>query len=368
MKNNSSIENNTTIQLGQAYEEESENLEAQWRSVHLKMLVTLSLVAVITELIFIFLLNKGELISIPEKTYIIKYLFIPMISYALLDISVCLIYRYLYMSDKAMNYVISIGFAVFCLMMCFFHSYFVVVYACGLMAISLTTIYGDQLLTGVTTIIIIVAELALSLFGGWDPDVMVDETYMIDVSLIMLIELGDYLICNSIVAWEDRRRHAVIMRQYEIEDLRRTAVYDQLTKVKNRQGLRLFIDGNPQKPMYVMMDIDYFKSVNDRWGHNTGDIILAGLGKILLSKENNNVAAFRYGGDEFLLIFIGTDRDDITKICEDIRKEFLAMLTDEMREKKIGISYGIAPGEKYSTPSEAIRSADEELYKSKSRR
>ena len=188
---------------------------------------------------------------------------------------------------------------------------------------------------------------------------------MVNVALVILIELGAYLISFTIVEWEEKRRHAVVIRQVEIEDLRRTAEHDQLTGVRNRRGLRSYLDEHRVDLIYVMMDIDHFKAVNDKWGHDAGDDVIRKFGRILLLEESDSAAAFRYGGDEFLMVLTGRTREEARAVCDAVRGKFVASLPQEMREEKIDLSFGISKPGDWREPSEAIRSADKDMYRSK---
>lgn len=352
-------------QLDRIYDEESANLEAQWRRAHLRIMVILSVGVVTVEALLSLVLRWSRFIKIPFDIYFIRYLVIPWATYTFIDLATFLLYRFSHLRGKTLNYVVSLAFSGMCLAVCFFHDYFVVSFAGGVLAISLTTIYGDRRLTGITTLVMIFCEMLFTLINHWDSDVIRNETYMINVSLVILIELGAYLISFTIAEWEEKRRHAVVIRQAEIEELRRTAERDQLTGVRNRRGLRSYIDEHQVNLIYVMMDIDHFKAVNDKWGHDAGDDVIRKFGRILLLEESDSVAAFRYGGDEFLMVLNGCTREEAREVCDAVRRKFISSLPQEMHEEKIDLSFGISQPGDWCEPSEAIRSADKDMYRSK---
>jgi len=351
-------------QLDNIYEEESARLEAQWRKTHFRIMLVLSLVVIAAEASFALVLRNTSLMQISMPLYLVRYLLIPALVYLLLDTVTFCLCRFSQPGGRPLNYVISLAFALLCLSVCFFHDCFVAIYAGGVTAIALTTVYGDQKLTSVTTLVLILGDVFLPLFNRWDSTAVRDETYHISLCLVILIELSTYLISLTVVEWEERRRHAVVLRELEIEDLRRVAARDHLTGVRNRLGLRQYIDGLHGRPVYAMFDVDNFKGVNDRWGHESGDCVLAGLGRILLNEESASLAAFRYGGDEFLLVFPHGNEAEARAVCDAIHAQFAASLSPEMREIGVGLSFGLSAGEAGS-PSGAIRAADESLYRSK---
>lgn len=136
------------------------------------------------------------------------------------------------------------------------------------------------------------------------------------------------------------------------------------------------LDRKPGTPVSIAMgDIDYFKKINDTYGHIQGDMVLKEVGNILtLSMREYFDMAGRYGGEEFLLIFDETDEENAMMIVERIRKtiqafKFKMVNESEKRENNflnITMSFGVVsnhsdPG----SPMDWISRADKALYASK---
>jgi diguanylate cyclase (GGDEF)-like protein len=108
-----------------------------------------------------------------------------------------------------------------------------------------------------------------------------------------------------------------------VTQLRRQARQDHLTGLGNRAALDEFLDGHQGHDrgpsIAVLLDLDHFKSVNDRLGHVVGDDALRTMAAHL-SDRLGNVRLFRYGGDEFALFLHSTDADDalelVSELCE----------------------------------------------------
>ena len=117
----------------------------------------------------------------------------------------------------------------------------------------------------------------------------------------------------------------------------------------------------------LILDIDHFKSYNDRFGHATGDIVLKYLARIITSSVRGGDMVARYGGEEIAILLINTDKESARKIAESIRKK----IEDEpfvlRREKQnLTVSIGISTYPKDSaTEEELIKTADARLYKAK---
>lgn len=107
------------------------------------------------------------------------------------------------------------------------------------------------------------------------------------------------------------------------------AYTDPLTGLFNRRGLEvelpklLALSRRYLAPVsVVMLDIDRFKAVNDTYGHPVGDEVLRRLGRILKESVRKEDLAVRYGGEEFLLVLFGAEREAAKEVVERIRERF----------------------------------------------
>lgn len=118
----------------------------------------------------------------------------------------------------------------------------------------------------------------------------------------------------------------------------------------------------------VLLDIDYFKKFNDTHGHQTGDVVLSALGRIIEDSVRDSDLAARYGGEEFALILYHTDEEAAFHVAERLRQMVEGY---EIHEKDktlhITISAGIAtfPHERIQDSKELIECADKALYRAK---
>jgi len=151
---------------------------------------------------------------------------------------------------------------------------------------------------------------------------------------------------------------------------------DPLTRLYNRRYLyekleielnRCFRSKNPIS--LVMTDIDHFKQVNDRFGHQIGDEVLTKVADLLQTELRTYDLAARYGGEEFCLVLPETELDEAREVAERIRQRAEQMkFREPMENHTITMSFGVAAYDgtnSKGTIDELIRVADDALYEAK---
>lgn len=151
------------------------------------------------------------------------------------------------------------------------------------------------------------------------------------------------------------------------EKLTYEAEHDKLTNLYNRTGYAsLFKRMRLSRALYMLIDIDKFKEINDQYGHDIGDRVLIRVAE-LLEKEfsEDNAFVFRIGGDEFTVIIENADEsvdETIVERCESINN---VLALGKGRIPGIYLSFGIAHGDEDDTTDSLYRKADKAMYKAK---
>ncbi|MDT9598946.1 diguanylate cyclase [Sphingosinicella rhizophila] len=156
--------------------------------------------------------------------------------------------------------------------------------------------------------------------------------------------------------------------------LRKKALVDPLTGLLNRHQLEDMFNAhvaNAQRrgePLScIMMDVDHFKRFNDRFGHDAGDEILRAVGSILANATREVGTAFRYGGEEFLLLLPQFALDQAENRCADVR-ERIRKLSIQHEGRMLGpitASFGIAGFPNHGSADALLRTADAALLRAK---
>ncbi len=160
------------------------------------------------------------------------------------------------------------------------------------------------------------------------------------------------------------------------EQLKKLAMLDSLTILYNHALIIELLEKELAKQQrkngsiaFVMLDIDHFKTINDMYGHTSGDSVLQELASILKSSVREGDFAGRYGGEEFSVILPEVDKKQVWEICERIRKEIEehAFHIENGKSIHLTVSIGVCHTDcrEGLTGKEIIKKSDRELYRAK---
>ncbi|MGP9802813.1 diguanylate cyclase [Rheinheimera sp. NSM] len=162
------------------------------------------------------------------------------------------------------------------------------------------------------------------------------------------------------------------------------AYIDELTQLPQRRALLSHLSRLGRRSAVVMLDVDHFKKFNDTWGHDVGDQVLKLLGAVLGSERG--VKAYRYGGEEFTLVFSHNNKDTLADKLEQVRAavaDYPLVIRQQTRPKDsregkqqrgkdagsktvhITISLGCAIRQSGESTTALLKRADEALYSAK---
>lgn len=172
------------------------------------------------------------------------------------------------------------------------------------------------------------------------------------------------LLALSLVALLDGEYERVALRATTMEN---AAATDGLTGIANRRGIDQILRGLEQPTgvsvALIMVDVDHFKSVNDRFGHLVGDDLLVHLAQRIGSRLHNGEALGRWGGEELLVIAGETGEAAAIELADLIRR-----FVGEWRHPVVGrttVSVGVTVWTTGTSVSDALRRADNALYQAK---
>ncbi|QMB06250.1 diguanylate cyclase [Citrobacter freundii] len=152
------------------------------------------------------------------------------------------------------------------------------------------------------------------------------------------------------------------------------ALYDPLTGLRNRHHLEDTLRTQMGQAIHnqtpiscLMIDIDHFKDVNDRFGHEAGDGVIKGVAAIIQRAIRDSGMAFRYGGEEFLVLLSGMGEEEANRMATDIYNGVHALTlrfgTSDISH--IDVSIGVASYPQHAQSDNLLRAADVALYRAK---
>lgn len=193
---------------------------------------------------------------------------------------------------------------------------------------------------------------------------------------IPLTLYASYLLIKKFAVAYKREKRKLDEYSRKLEEanckLRVYATYDELTGVYNRrifdENLNILIDNNQdgdiEKAYMALIDIDYFKEINDTYGHLVGDQILKSFGKMASEAIKSPNILARWGGDEFALLYYG-DIDAVMGKLELFQSYIDVEKVGKLADIKATLSIGITDLRNNDTVQDVLKRVDEALYKAK---
>ena len=225
--------------------------------------------------------------------------------------------------------------------------------------------YGYQKKIQIESIAAVIEAQAQDVFPLFD--IKLDK----EASYVAMIETARKELINVSMDFMGR----LVKQQQQMEVLRKQASHDGLTGLANFQHFHTILEQEIYRvqryriPMALIIgDIDHFKRVNDRHGHQAGDAVLKEIAACLAGKLRESDTAARYGGEEFAVILPETPLEGALVVADRLRQAVGSVaVTYEGHPISVTISFGVAalvPGEKVSSQT-LIKRADQALYRAK---
>lgn len=344
----------------------------EWLHLHFRLAGVLVLIALVVECYMTFFIANSHLLTTTIERYILKFIIAPSGVAALCLAVAAVAINSKHLSSKAKAYAMSLLFVLICFAYYTAHSAFVAIYALYAFAIFLTTTYADFRLTGIVSAFSLLSLVASELFLQWDLDkvsVLSDANRMVDFLVALSVIIGCSLVSTITIRYEQRKNETTLRREVERELLKESILYDELTGTYNRkalhEALRTLEQQAPTSPLvFGIADIDHFKSVNDLYGHQVGDLCLIEFACVLCEYFGEG-AIYRYGGDEFCLILPSTSLRDAEQLCERAQLRVQRAEFDGVPDLKLTACFGLTAYAEPDGASRLFNQADEALYEAK---
>ena len=179
------------------------------------------------------------------------------------------------------------------------------------------------------------------------------------------VQLAEWLAGRASIALQNAHLHRVT---------RQLASTDELTQLANRRQFDEALGAEVARAerfrdqvAIVVADLDNFKTVNDRFGHDVGDLVLRAFASSIRANVRDIDLPARYGGEEFTVLLPSTDAEGGRQLAERLRIAAAEMVVDagDGREVRVTSSFGVASFPEEPTASALLRAADRALYRAK---
>lgn len=154
------------------------------------------------------------------------------------------------------------------------------------------------------------------------------------------------------------------------QKLHHLAITDSLTGLFNRNQLNNILPQEIERSLrydrtfgFLMVDIDFFKNINDKWGHDVGDKTLQKVAKTLSKLVRKNDTLIRWGGEEFVVVALEVDEPSLIRLCNNLREKIEN--EDYGVVGKITVSIGATMFNQNDSLEKLLTRADQALYKAK---
>jgi diguanylate cyclase (GGDEF)-like protein len=202
---------------------------------------------------------------------------------------------------------------------------------------------------------------------------VVDERVVGAIVLSRRAGSGWTVAATRLLSFAAEELSAALSRAYRFEAAETKANIDALTGLPNRRYLEEFVAiAGPRRRAgdsfgVLMIDIDHFKRLNDRYGHTTGDEVLRSVGERISAAIRATDTPARYGGEEFAVVLRRANQTQALEVAERIRQLIGTIPPAEMGVREpVSVSVGVAVSESTEVGlHNLLESADQALYRAK---
>jgi len=227
--------------------------------------------------------------------------------------------------------------------------------------------YMSNVMQGIIALLFCIVRLGLYLYCRvYEPQVEIEGMADVFIQIFTTVTVFVLLFICGMMLSKDSKEIQRKLTRYN-EKLEAMANTDTLTKLWNRLHLMHYIEKKVTDSYNFMAiaigDIDFFKKVNDTYGHECGDEVLRVLASIFKKQMEGHGVVARWGGEEFIFVFEGVNGDEaqvkLLNLQNAVRK---AVIRYEELELKVTMTFGLVEYEPSMSLDDNIKIADERLY------
>lgn len=347
-----------------------EKINERWRYSLFHICVLLAAIGSVSEIVIYLIDSRTKTLFLPNLLYQFRFIYIPSTLNLIVIIITYINIRSGRLSDQTKNVCSCILIYFLCANTQFVHYVYGPLLMLPIISIFVSVIFGNRKLTlGIT-----IASL-FSLGGSTivsanelrknDPQLLSDTG--LAALVIIVAQIGASLMLSYVNEQFESIANSNKREKKLIEELHLDPLMGIYNRMALNEQLHHFISSEfiADDIQLLLLDLDDFKRVNDTYGHLSGDEVLIQLSDTIREITDSNMAAFRYGGEEIILIFQHMTMDSAYKLADELRMKFSALEFDFGDKTHITFSGGIAARKEGQDAESWIKSADQALYEAK---
>ena len=349
------------------------NISKKWQMLLWKVFLTLACIFMVVELIMCMtnIGNDKADLGMSGGAYLTLYVVVPFLIYAAALTGTLVALKKNKLTDNGADWLVSLMMFTVLAVPAFEHYNSIILVLMPTIAIVITAIFANQNITIVIALLasasLIINEIHLHHLYDWTQ--MRFSGYV--VTSFVLVFILTFVTCLLNMHTKELMEsigNFTVRQMSLMTELRK----DPLTGLYNRRSFEeslekeiLQTEETGEKAYIAIFDIDHFKNVNDTYGHSNGDVVIKALCKMLKEKSKDYGLAFRYGGEEFVILFSNIELPKVINVVEDVRTEFRCYYFQFMNNSGITCSCGVAEYSKGESAKAWFNRADNSLYQAK---
>ena len=251
----------------------------------------------------------------------------------------------------------------------FWNGYYVALWCLPILAVMFCSIFHDMHLLFKITIFSIIS-VAISAFYEMVqyPE---EYSYYLQCMLVVMVVLAcGAIVSRNIIIYNKEMQNIVYEANEKQNVYRQRLETDQLTFLHTRPYAQeradvFLLNASEDHPVSLaVVDLDFFKSINDTYGHKNGDVVLWKFGDTVNKNLKDNMVVGRYGGEEFIFVFDGGDYHDHIKYMDELREKF-GKIKYKFTDRSVTFSCGIVSATYPTSFADVFKYADAGVYASK---
>lgn len=276
-------------------------------------------------------------------------------------------------SENIKDWAVIGSLMVICVVIGLAHSSFLIAPAAFVAPVVVSCILDNKQITKISSVccagLLMLTVWAAPFFD--DINTSISRWHNAIAGLVILVVVSD--ICLSLCDYTEEKNAIIYHTSLSQERMHAALKMDSMTGLFNHSEFYHCMDESilwsqsfHKQVSVAVIDVDFFKSVNDTYGHENGDTVLIRLAKILKDNCPKEGKAFRYGGEEFGLIINGYTKDQTYELVESIRQQIYQERFAFMPDRRLSISTGIYEYRGDDMDGEEIfKKADLAMYEAK---